>query len=85
MSERHTEIAAGAAVARVTGAPAELGELAAEFPDYEFATQQTWAGISIIARRHTGSALPGLYAVVTSDADEMRDVLLEQEQPSQAR
>lgn len=69
-------------MARVTGAPAELGELAAEFPGYEFATQQTWGGISIIARRHRGGARPGLYAVVTSDVDEMRRALLEQERPS---
>jgi len=59
-----------------------LSELAAEFPGYEFATQQTWDGISIIARRHEGCARPGLYAVVTADVDEMRRTLLEQERPS---
>lgn len=59
-----------------------LGELAAEFPGYEFGTQQTWDGISIIARRHEGCARPGLYAVVTNDVDEMRRTLLEQERPS---
>ena len=69
-------------VVRVTGAPAELSELAAEFPGYEFATQQTWDGISIIARRHGGGARPGLYAVVTDDVDEMRRALLEYERPS---
>ena len=69
-------------VVRVTGAPAELSELAAEFPGYEFATQQTWDGISIIARRHGGGARPGLYAVVTDDVDEMRRALLGQEPPS---
>jgi hypothetical protein len=73
---------AGHPVVRVTGAPAELSELAAEFPGYEFATQQTWDGISIIARRHGGGARPGLYAVVANDLDEMRRVLLEQERPS---
>ena len=73
---------AGHPVVRVTGAPAELSELAAEFPGYEFATQQTWDGISIIARRHGGCARPGLYAVVANDLDEMRRVLLEQERPS---
>ena len=67
---------------RVPGVVAELGELAAEFPGYEFATQQTWDGISIIARRHEGCARPGLYAVVTRDADEMRRALREHEQPS---
>ena len=72
----------GHPVVRVTGEPAELSELAAEFPGYEFATQQTWGGISIIARRHGGGARPGLYAVVANDLDEMRRVLLEQERPS---
>jgi hypothetical protein len=71
-----------APVARVTGASAELSELAAEFPGYEFATQQTWDGISIIATRRGGGARPGLYAVVTDDVDEIRRVLLEQERPS---
>jgi hypothetical protein len=75
-------IPGGHPVVRVTGAPAELSELAAEFPGYEFATQQTWDGISIIARRHEGGARPGLYAVVVNDLDEMRRVLLEQEPPS---
>ena len=54
-------------MARVTGVSAELSGLAAEFPGYEFATQPTWDGISIIARRHGGCARPGLYAVVTDD------------------
>jgi hypothetical protein len=66
---------------RVTGAPAELTGLAAEFPGYEFATQPTWDGISIIARRHEGCARPGLYAVITDDLDEMRRALLEHERP----
>jgi hypothetical protein len=71
-------------VVRVTGVPAALSRLAAEFPGYEFATQQTWGGISIIARRHEGCTSPGLYAVVTDDPDEMRRTLLEHErkQPS---
>lgn len=62
---------------RVTGLPAELSELAAEFPGYEFATQQTSGGISIIATRHGGCAQPGLYAVVTGDLDELRRALRE--------
>lgn len=61
------------------GEPAELSELAAEFPGYEFATQRTWGGTSIVARRHEGCAQPGLYAVVTGDLDEMRRALLEYE------
>jgi hypothetical protein len=68
-------------VGRVTGTPAELSGLAAEFPGYEFATQQTWDGISIVARRHEGCA-PGLHTVITDDLDEMRRALLEHEQPS---
>ena len=67
---------------RVTGAPAELSELEAEFPGYQFATQQTWDGISIIARRHEGCTRAGLYVVITDDADEMRRALLDQERPS---
>jgi hypothetical protein len=67
----------------VTGLRAELRELAAEFPDYEFAMQQTWGGTSIIAIRHGGCAQPGLYAVVTGDVDEMRHALLEHEPPGQ--
>jgi hypothetical protein len=69
-------------VVRVTGVPAELTGLAAEFPGYDFATQQTWGGISIIARRHEGCARPGLYAVVTDDPDEIRRALLEHERTS---
>ncbi len=68
---------------RVTGVPAELSGLAAEFPGYDFAIQPTWDGISIIARRHEGCARPGLYAVVTDDPDEMRHALLEHERTSQ--
>ncbi|HEY6310432.1 MAG TPA: hypothetical protein VIY52_06440 [Streptosporangiaceae bacterium] len=82
---RQIVIPAGPPVVHVTGAPSELSELAADFPGYEFATQQTWGGTSIIARRHEGCARPGLYAVVTADADEMRRTLLDQERPSQAR
>ena len=63
----------------VTGIPAELSRLAAEFPGYDFTTQQTWDGISIIARCHEGCARPGLYAVVTDNPDEMRRALLDQE------
>jgi hypothetical protein len=59
-----------------------LSELAVEFPGYEFATQHTRDGISIVARRHGGCARPGLYAVVTDDPDEMRRTLLEHEAAS---
>jgi hypothetical protein len=68
-------------VGGVTDRPAALSGLAAEFPDYEFAKQQTRGGISIVARRHGGCTRPGLYAVITGDLDEMRLALLEHERP----
>jgi hypothetical protein len=67
---------------RVTGVAVALSGLAAEFPGYEFATQQTWGGISIIARRRGDCVRPGVYAVVTGDPDEMRRALLEEERTS---
>jgi hypothetical protein len=81
LGARRIMIPGGHPVVRL-GPPAELSELAAEFPGYEFATQQTWDGMSIIARRHGGGARPGLYAIVVNDVDEMRRALLEQERPS---
>ena len=56
---------------------AMLSELAAEFPGYEFSTQRTWEGVSLIAVRQKGSARSGLYVVITPDLDEMRRTLLE--------
>ena len=56
---------------------ARLTELAAEFPGYDFSTQRTWEGVSLIAVRQDGSARPGLYAVITADLDEMRRALRE--------
>jgi len=44
---------------------AMLGELAAEFPGYEFSTQRTWEGVSLIAVRQDGSDRPGLCVVIT--------------------
>jgi hypothetical protein len=67
---------------RMTGVSVALSGLAAEFPGYEFATQQTWGGISIIARRRGGCVRPGVYAVVTCDPDEMRRALHEDERTS---
>ena len=69
-------------MARVTGVPAELSGLAAEFPGYDFAVQQTRDGNAIVARRRRGCASPGLYAVVTDDPEEMRRALLEHERTS---
>jgi hypothetical protein len=51
---------------------AMLSKLAAEFPGYEFSTQQTWEGVSLIAVRQDGSERPGLCVVITPDLDEMR-------------
>jgi len=56
---------------------AMLSELATEFPGYEFSTQRTWEGVSLIAVRQKGSARSGLYVVITPDCDEMRRTLLE--------
>ena len=56
-----------------------LSDLAAEFPGYDFGTQQTWDGTSIIAIRQARSERSGLYVVITADADEMRLALLEGE------
>ena len=56
---------------------AMLSELAAEFPGYEFSTQRTWEGVSLIAVRQDGSDRPGLCVVITPDRDEMRRALLE--------
>jgi hypothetical protein len=56
---------------------AMLSELAAEFPGYEFSTQRTWDGVSLIAVRQKGPARSGLYVVITPDLDEMRRALQE--------
>jgi hypothetical protein len=65
---------------RPSGPERELSGLAAEFPGYEFATQQKWGGgVAIVARRHGGCAQPGLYVVVSDDLDEVRRALLEHE------
>jgi hypothetical protein len=58
---------------------ADLSELAAEFPGYDFGTQRTWDGTSIIALRQDGSERPGLCVVITADIDEMRRALLDGE------
>jgi hypothetical protein len=56
---------------------AMLSELAAEFPGYEFGTQPTWEGVSLIAVRQDGCDRPGVCVVITPDLDEMRYALLE--------
>jgi hypothetical protein len=49
--------------------------LAAEFPVYFFATYRTWNGVSLFALDKDGAAGAGVYAVITSDPDEMRRTL----------
>lgn len=49
--------------------------LAAEFPAFEFGTQRTWNGVSLVAVRRGGADCAGTYAVITSDPGEMRHVL----------
>ncbi len=76
-----TGVTSVAEVTGVAGVAAELRELAAEFPGYEFSMQQTWEGVSLSAVRQDGSARPGLYAVITADLEEMRRALREGERP----
>lgn len=57
------------------GLAALVPVLAAEFPVYSFATQPTWDGVSLTAQDKHGAARPGVYAVITSDPDEMRRTL----------
>ena len=49
--------------------------LANEFPAYEFGTQRTWNGLSLFAVRRDGADRAGIYAVITSDPGEMRQLL----------
>ena len=57
------------------GLAALVSHLAAEFPAYEFGTQRTWHGVSLVALRHRGAAGDGVYVVITSDPGEMRRAL----------
>jgi hypothetical protein len=49
--------------------------LAAEFPAFEFGTQRTWNGVSLVAVRRDGVDRAGTYAVITNDPGEIRHVL----------
>ena len=49
--------------------------LADEFPAYEFGTQRTWNGVSLVAVCRDGADRAGTYAVITRDPSEMRHVL----------
>jgi hypothetical protein len=62
-----------------TAEPCGLGllvpRLAAEYPAFDIATRRTVRGLALVAVRHDGAALPGTYAVVTSDPAELRRAL----------
>jgi hypothetical protein len=62
-----------------------LPRLAAEFPAYDFGTQRTYNGVSLVAVCRDGAAHRGTYAVITSDPGEMRDVLSHDVGPASAR
>jgi hypothetical protein len=53
----------------------ELAALSAEFPGWHFRIRQTWGGASIEAVAADGAGRPGVYAVITPDAGELRQVL----------
>jgi hypothetical protein len=53
-----------------------LGRLAAEFRRFDFATLRMRDGVSLAAIRREPDE-PGLYAVITDDADEMLTALRE--------
>jgi hypothetical protein len=62
-----------------------LPRLAAEFPAYEFGTQRTYSGVSLVAICRDGATRAGTYAVITSDPGEMRHVLTCEVGPASAR
>jgi hypothetical protein len=59
--------------------------LANEFPAFEFGTQRTWNGVSLVAVRRDGAECAGTYAVITSDPGEMRHVLTLESSRASAR
>ena len=70
-------------------APCGLGNLlprlAADFPAYEFGTQRTYSGVSLVAVCRDGADHAGTYVVITSDPGEMRHVLTREIGPAPAR
>jgi hypothetical protein len=52
-----------------------LAGLAREFPAFEFETQSTWHGVSLVATARKRTAGNGIYAVVTQDPAELRVTL----------
>ena len=62
---------------------ATVPELAAEFGDrFIIGAVRSRDGISLAAVKNDHGDEPGLYAVITDDAGELRDALLEDEQDS---
>jgi len=59
------------------GLDALVPALAAEFPVYAFGTVRTGNGYSLSAQDRDRAARAGVYAVITSDPDEMRRTLRE--------
>lgn len=66
----------------MTGGARELHDVAsqvarasAEFPGYRIGTQRTYSGFSLVAVRRDGIQQPGVYAVITDDLAELRNVL----------
>jgi hypothetical protein len=53
--------------------------LAAEFGGWDIGTCRSRDGRSLTAQRRAGASEPGVYAVITPDAGEMRRVLAEDE------
>ena len=58
---------------------AVLASLAAEFRQFDFGTCRMPQGLSLIAVRRSDGPREGLYAVITPDPAEMRQVLREDE------
>jgi hypothetical protein len=77
MTETDSRLGAGESS---RGLDALVPELAAEFPDYFIGTQQTWNGVSLSAHDKDRATHPGVYAVITSDPDEMRRTLRQDQQ-----
>jgi hypothetical protein len=59
--------------------------LADEFPAFEFRTQRTWNGVSLVAVRRDGAERAGTCAVITSDPSELRHVLMLESSRASAR
>jgi hypothetical protein len=52
-----------------------IPRLAADFPGWDFGTQQTRDGLALVAVRRNEADEPGVCAVITDDPGEMRRTL----------